>query len=128
MRKLTKIWSRARRGQSGFTLVELLVVVSIIVALAAVTVVSVSKFAGKGDEGAKAAELDAVQVAMDTMMADLGIEAVTSNGSGVAATQAFATLPTEGPLSGYLRDAVTYYYCWDATGMVTQLAAAGTCP
>ena len=36
----------------GFTLIELLVVIGIIVALAAVTVPLVTKFAGKGDEGA----------------------------------------------------------------------------
>ena len=36
----------------GFTLIELLVVIGIIVALAANTVSLVTKFAGKGDEGA----------------------------------------------------------------------------
>ena len=49
----------------GFTLIELLVVIGIIVALAAVTVPLVTKFAGKGDEGALEAETQTVQTVMD---------------------------------------------------------------
>ena len=60
-----------RRKEEGFTRVELLVVVAIVVALATVSVVSVTQFAGKGEEGAQAAELENIQTAMDTMMADL---------------------------------------------------------
>ena len=66
----------------GFTLIELLVVIGIIVALAAVTVPLVTKFAGKGDEGALEAETQTVQTAMDTMMAEHGITAVTANDKG----------------------------------------------
>lgn len=113
--------------QKGFTLVELLVVVAIIVALAAASIVAVSQFSSKGEEGATAAELQAVQTAMDTMMADNGINAVTASVSLAAATSDFTTLPTEGPLVTYLRtNPVTYTYCWDATGKVS--AVTGNCP
>ena len=50
-------------------LVELLIVVAIVVALGAVSVVSVVAFAGKGEEGATAAEQDSVQAAVDTLTA-----------------------------------------------------------
>ena len=40
-----------RRGESGFTLVELLVVVGIIVALAAVIIPNVASFANRGRDG-----------------------------------------------------------------------------
>ena len=65
--------------KEGFTLIELLVVIGIIVALAANTVLLVTKFAGKGDEGALEAETQTVQTAMDTMMAENGITTVTAN-------------------------------------------------
>ena len=68
-RRLSK---RVPGSEAGFTLVELLVVVGVIVALAAVIVPSVVKFSGKGDTGAQAAEGENVQAAMDTMLADKG--------------------------------------------------------
>ena len=132
MRKfIGKLALRSPRKESGFTLVELLIVVAIVVALGAVSVVSVVAFAGKGEEGATAAEADSIQAAVDTMMADLKITAVTANdttnsGSGV---QDFTTLPVEGSLTNYLREHPTnYYYCWDNTGKIKQLTATGLCP
>ena len=126
-----RLGRRALRGQGGFTLVELLVVVGIVVALTAVSIVSVTQFAGKGEEGATAAELDTVQAAMDTMMADVGIVIVTANDLSTTSTtvQDFTSVPTEGALASYIREnPVNYYYCWDAAGKVSQLFASGACP
>ena len=73
---------RTNNREGGFTLIELLVVIGIIVALAAITVPLVTKFAGKGDEGALKAETETVQSAMNAMMADKSIVAVTANDKG----------------------------------------------
>lgn len=130
---IAKIASRITARQQGFTLVELLIVVGIIVALAAVIVPNVTRFAGKGEEGASSAEKDTIQVAMDTMMADKGITAVTARVSPAVGISTFTADPVEGPLSPatdpYIRKNPTkYYYCWSAGGVVTQLKTATACP
>ncbi len=113
---------RLPKAESGFTLVELLVVVAIIIALAAVIIPSVASFASKGDEGAKAAERDNVQTAIDTFMADTGASTVAPRDlNTLSSTDDFSTAGTNSlDLSTYLRGASTEYaYCWSDTGLVT---------
>jgi len=129
---LKKTLGRGAEDQKGFTLIELLVVVGIIVALAAVIVPLVIQFSGRGDEGAATAEWDAIQSAIDTMMSDVGITALT--GSPTTYLHITDTLDLIGgtTLSAYVRNAsTTYCYRWDASGRVTlQIVAtnASTCP
>ena len=89
-------------------------VIGIIVALAAITVPLVTKFAGKGDEGALETETQTVQTAMDTMMADKG---TTSNGQNT-----WTALPAgtgASTLDAYLKkNATKFFYCWDTSGNV----------
>ena len=132
---LKKTLGRGSEDQKGFTLIELLVVVGIIVALAAVIVPLVIQFSGRGDTGAASAEWDSIQSAIDTMMADSTLLAVTAGGAAAFITDSFdfdATAGTQN-LSTYLRDASTNYcYTWATTGRIlTQVAATGSpaaCP
>ena len=133
MRKiLKKTLGRGSEDQKGFTLIELLVVVGIIVALAAVIVPLVIQFSGRGETGAANAEWDAIQSAIDTMMADNALTAVAAGASAAFITDSFDFDAGSGTqnLSAYLRDtSTTYCYTWAASGRIlTQVEAIGSPP
>ena len=125
MRKIARKAKGRMPGENGgFTLIELLVVIGIIVALAAITVPLVTKFAGKGDEGALKAETETVRSAMNAMMADKGIVAVTANDKVTTSNgqNTWTALPAgtgAATLDGYLKKNKTkFFYCWDTKGNV----------
>ena len=126
---------------SGFTLVELLVVVGIIVALAAVIIPNVTQYVNKGDEGARAAEGVEVQQSIDTYIADnylIRLSGAPTEGflddPSDWSTNDFSlltgTLDLESPGTAgasFMRDSYTvYFYCWDDTGKVLLQDATST--
>jgi type IV pilus assembly protein PilA len=114
-----KGFMKSRRGEKGFTLVELLVVFTLLAVLAAIMIPSVSSLLGYGHDQAAATELSVVQTAMDTMMAVGSLDAVTPETA--PGTSDFIALPAEGALyPDYLRsENTTGTYSWDGTGKVT---------
>lgn len=121
---------RLHRAQTGFTLAELLIVVGIVVGLAAVILPNVGRFTGSGDRAADAGEMQSLQTAVDTWMADTNLQAVTANNLATLGTarNAFGAAGILN-LTGYMRNLTTAsYYCWDTTGGVTQqFATAVAC-
>ncbi len=118
---------RTNRDERGFTLVELLVVVTILGILAAVVTSSLVGLTATAKTNACAEELRTVQTAMDAMLAKNNIVGVTAQ---AAATNTFTALPVgtgaEVLSPNYLRQASTKgSYTWTAAGLVSAAATGG---
>ncbi|MFC1958761.1 type II secretion system protein [Chloroflexota bacterium] len=59
-----------KRGEKGFTLIEILVVVAILGALVGLVILNVGRFVGRGETEAKNTEFSNIQAAVSTMMND----------------------------------------------------------
>lgn len=115
---MNRMIKRLHKGEKGFTLVELLIVFTLLAVLAAIMIPNVSGFVAYGHTQAAAAELSVIQTAMDSMMAVTNNTSVT-NTNGVSDMSAF---PVGSPLyPNYLRFQHTKgtYDC-NTTGLVTQ--------
>ena len=82
------------------------------------------QFAGKGEEGAHAAEAANVQIAIDEMMTVNSVTSIPVR--AVAAVLASADEPVAGdPMANHLRDLPTAcQYTWISSGIITQEVVA----
>jgi len=129
---IKKRLGRHIKDQQGFTLIEMLVVIGIIVALAAVIVPLVIQFSGEGAAASADAEWDNVQTTIDIMMSDLEVTTLTTvalaeiDRTVIADTLELAGAGTS--LGAYTRDPYTNNcYTWDTTGrLLGQYEWTGT--
>ena len=108
------------KREKGFTLVELLIVFTLLGVLAAIMIPNVSGLIGFGHTQSADTELSIVQTAMDAMMAKNSIASVTATTN----TQNMSGFPSAGgePLyPNYLRQEITTgNYSCNGTGFVTR--------
>ena len=117
---MNRIVKRHSRGEKGFTLVELLIVFTLLAVLAAIMIPNVSGLIGYGHTQSAAAELSVVQTAMDSMMAKESQSSVTAVTANTSVMSGFpdATHPL---YPGYLRTATTKgSYTCISSGLVSQ--------
>lgn len=122
------------RGERGFTLVELLVVLAILAILIAIVVPNLAGLTGGARGDAARTELSIVQTAMDTLMSEneavsVDAGAAQSVGPNTGVTYYYVTaIDTDtgaeqtGPGTGNLRlrTTSTGTYSWGTSGEITQ--------
>jgi prepilin-type N-terminal cleavage/methylation domain-containing protein len=120
---MNRIIKRHSKGEKGFTLVELLIVFTLLAVLAAIMIPNVSGFVAYGHTQSAAAELSVVQTAMDAMMAKENVSSVNITSTATKDMSDFPDASLTPLYPGYLRFATTTgNYTCSTTGLVTQTA------
>lgn len=113
------MFRKLRKGERGFTLVELLVTIAILGTLFGIVTLALNGLATNATTNIKAAEKDQVQTAVDIYLA-ANYPTITSLTARTTAA-AVASADSDAPFKSYLRKLPTQYtYSWTAAGDVTQ--------
>lgn len=106
--------------ERGFTLVELLVTISILAVLFGIVTLTLGGVGADAEDTVEAAEIEVVQSAIDIYMADQNVSTIAEQTSAINISGT-----TDGAFAQYLRSMPTRCtYTWDTEGNVSL----GACP
>jgi len=129
LKALTKLTEKVRKGEGGFTLIEVLIVLLILSILVAVVVFNVGGFIGQGTEQIAKMQGNLVQTAIVAAMAAESAASVDADHIGEEGNGAKKTNPddweltvdgTNVTMSKYVQSAITGYWEWDNSGTITE--------
>jgi len=129
LKALTELMEKVYRGEGGFTLIEILIVLLILSILVAVVVFNVGGFIGQGTEQIAKMQGNLVQTAIVAAMAQESAASVDADHIGEEGNGASLTNPaawelmvggTNVTMSKYVQSAITGYWRWDNSGDIIE--------
>jgi len=118
---------KVRKGEGGFTLIEILIILLILSILVAVVVFNVGGFIGQGTEEIAKMQGNLVQTAIIAAMAAESAQTVVEGNIGEDGTSltnpAVWELTVDSKnitMSKYVQSAITGYWRWDDSGVIIE--------
>lgn len=119
-KEVNGMFKRIHSNEGGFTLVELLVTISILAVLFGIVALGLAGVGSNAEVEVQKAELGIVQSAVDIYMADQNLSSLVDDRT-VAAKIVEGDIIDDAPFATYLRHLpTTYCYTWDTDGEVAQ--------
>ncbi len=132
MKPLTKLTEKVRKGEGGFTLIEVLIVILILAILVATVVFNVGGFIGVGTDEVAKMQGNVLQTAIVAATAvesssNVAAGSIGDNGTSITNPDDWILKvgDTDIVMSKYVQNNITGYWEWDDNGTITKAEYSG---